>query len=371
MSVPRLSIIVPVYRDAIALKILINSLASQKDISFEIIVVEGLYQNDKESLKSDVFEIAKAGNCRYLSASLGRGHQMNMGRSIANAPMLLFLHADSEFSSPFQLRDAIQEIEKKELWCAGHFPLRFRSDSTPKSLAFLEYKSQTNRPYTVNGDQGLMISTFFFDEIDGFATEYSFLEDQNIAEKIRNMGTMILFAHPLITSPRRFEAEGFLRRYFLMMVIMGVYRTHNYSFFELAPPIYVTQEDAKLLDLSPFFGAIKELQSTMGFRSTLKMWLELGVFARENIWQVFLFGDFIFSQDEPQFLDLYDSFFDERLDNLFIDAVFAFGVFSGVTQTAPLLYNIIEKTKMSSKKFGAFRKKVPLFSPFSINLFRK
>lgn len=345
MSSLDLSILVPVYKDEDALEAFSLTLKTQRNIHVEVIIIEGKQRPEDEdpTYISGVREISEKNEFQYISSALGRGLQMNAGREIARASLFLFLHADSEFSSPLQLSNAIQSLLADPISNAGHFSIRFRSGVKIRGLEFLELKSKTNRPYTINGDQGLMISAAFFDAIGGFSTKYTFLEDQEIVEKIRRKGDLLLFEDPLITSARRFEQEGFLRRYFLMMVIMGAYRTQSFEFFDISPQLYPDQQSTELLDLTPFFDAISEFQKAIGFKASVNRWIELGIFARENIWQLFLFGDFVFSNDNTKLLQIYDDYIQEKLNTSILDLSLAFVLAAGITRGAPLFFDVVDK----------------------------
>ena len=339
---PELSVIVPILNDSAALNILAKSLNTQKNIRFETIVVDGSNPESIESLSSK--KICEENGLLYFRSDSGRGRQMNMGRSHAKSNYFLFLHADSECGSDFQFRDAVDAIkieEEKSQWVAGHFRLRFQSRDPELRfmLGFLERKSKLNRKNSTNGDQGLLISREFFDHIEGFSEQLSFLEDQIIVNEIRKDGGMFTLPHPLFTSARRFEEEGFVRRYYLMMIIMGAYHTQTRELFDLAPPLYVNQDEAGKLDMRPFFETIAHLHKTIGLRRSVEMWSDVGTFVRENFWQASLFADYVFNRgksDDP-ILAFYDQHL-SALENEKLDKALGLVAYLTVTKTAPTIY---------------------------------
>ena len=75
--------------------------------------------------------------------------------------------------------------------------------------------------FRTNGDQGFLMCRSYFKELGGFNTDLPFLEDQDLAERIRSDGRWVTLPGVLQTSARRFETEGFHRRYILMAIMMG------------------------------------------------------------------------------------------------------------------------------------------------------
>ena len=144
----KLSVIVPVLNDSEALENLAASLSTQKNIEFEVIVVNGGNPDSTESHFSK--SICEENRFRYFESQAGRGRQMNIGRLHARAEHFLFLHADSQFSSELQLCDAIAAIQIAEIstpCIAGHFGLQFQTQDRRLrfGLGFLEKKSNLNR----------------------------------------------------------------------------------------------------------------------------------------------------------------------------------------------------------------------------------
>ena len=157
---------------------------------------------------------------------------------------------------------------------------------------YTEEKSALNRINTTNGDQGLLLTNKFFRYLGGFDESMPFLEDQRLAEKIRVLGKWITLPGYLKTSARRFETEGFHRRYILMSMMMGLHSVGVESFFVRAPGVYRAQHDTGKLLLSPFFGLIRSMmRDEWGLGGTLRIFYLLGRYIRQNSWQMFFFLD--------------------------------------------------------------------------------
>jgi hypothetical protein len=157
---------------------------------------------------------------------------------------------------------------------------------------YAEEKTAFNRANTTNGDQGLLLSRDFFRELGGFDERLPFLEDQRIAEKIRTHGQWLTLPGVLTTSARRFETEGFHRRYILMSIMMGLHSIGEEEFFIRAPRLYQVQQETGILLLTPFFRLIRHMMRDMwGVARTLRIFYLLGRYIRQNSWQMFFFLD--------------------------------------------------------------------------------
>ena len=287
---PLLSIIIPTLNEAVSLPELLADLMKQQNVSLEIIVGDGGSSDDTSA-------VAASYGVWFVDAERGRGTQMNAAAAQASGDFLLFLHADSRIDDPLFLRNAVlamtlEPLKHKRL--AGHFPLRFIRTTKRNAMAYryAEEKSSFNRVNTTNGDQGLLLSKDFFRQLGGFDESMPFLEDQRIAERIRSTGELITLPGCLNTSARRFETEGFHRRYILMSMMMGLYSVGAKQFFARAPGVYRAQRDAGKLFLSPFFGLIWRMMfDEWGFAGTLRLFYLLGRYIRQNSWQMFFFID--------------------------------------------------------------------------------
>jgi rSAM/selenodomain-associated transferase 2 len=284
-----LSVIIPTRNEAEQLPALLADLRRQQGVALEIIVADG---------GSNDATLAVAASCgvHALSTRQGRGTQMNAAAQRATSDTLLFLHADSRLHPPDLLHRALQALHaagQEGEPIAGHFPLRFLRTTSGNDLAYryLEAKSALNRVNTTNGDQGFMMRRDFFHQLGGFAEDLPFLEDQDLAEKIRAQGRWITLPGELTTSARRFESEGFHRRYLLMSMMMGLYSIGEKGFFLRAPGVYKLQEETGKLCLSPIFNLNRTMLSEWGVAGTIRIFYRLGRYIRPNSWQLFFFID--------------------------------------------------------------------------------
>ncbi len=323
---PELSIIVPTYDEANTAPCLLEDLREQRDIHLEVIVIDG------GSIDGTVERVQGLAD-RVLVGERGRGRQMNEGAREAHAETLLFLHADSRIPQRDLLRRALDALEDEiaaagHSRVAGHFALLFRGPDREGGFGYryLERKTELNRKNTTNGDQGLLLRKAFFVELGGFDTRLSFLEDQRIAETIRRRGVWFTLPGRVITSTRRFAAEGFDRRYILMSIIMGCFDAGIDNFFEHAERAYAPQSEAERLDMKPVFEAIETTLAERGTWGRVKAWWDVGRFIRQNAWQLFFVWDVVLEDEfdaQTPCLDFYDRQVEPRLDGPFFDALTA------------------------------------------------
>lgn len=283
-------------------------------MELEIIVADG-------GSSDDTCALARAHGAAIITAPRGRAAQMNAGARAASAERLLFLHADSGLNSQTLLTDALAAYcTWPEPRSAGHFALRFIGTTPGHELFYrhLEAKTRLNRPGTINGDQGLLISRAYFNDLGGYDESLPFLEDQRIAAKIFAGGHWLLLPGELQTSARRFEREGHAARYTLMAMLMGLHAADVHEFFAEAPQVYRAQSEARALDLRPFMALARKALRRRGIWKTL--W-PIGRYVRGNSWQLFFARDIGRTDGRLRCLEFHDRHLAAALDNRYCDAL--------------------------------------------------
>lgn len=315
---PQLSVIIPTINEASSLPVLLEQLNKQIDIKLEIIIADG-------GSEDQTHEITHQYQTKFITTPKGRGIQMNQAAKQASSEWLFFLHADSEIETTSLLAQALIHLKNQCLIdgtnVAGHFSLHFkRNDQNKNKLAYFYYEQKTtlNRPQCFNGDQGLLITKLFFQQIGGFHEHFFFFEDQMIAKVIHDKGKMITLPGILTTSARRFENEGFSRRMILSSFIMCFYYINFKDFFKRAPAIYQQQNKTALLDMHPMFNLVYILNQEVTINQNFKRWYDAGTYIRHHIWQVFFFIDIWFKfrfNKKTIFLRFHDKILDRIMDN--------------------------------------------------------
>ncbi len=342
---PLLSVIIPTINEATPLPLLLGDLFRQQGITLDIIIGDG-GSSDGTAAVADRF------GARCVISPPGRGVQMNRGAAVAWGEYFLFLHADSRLPSPLLLARAVEALrasDQKRSGVAGHFRLSFaRCDGNNSgAYRYLEEKSSLNRLNTTNGDQGLLLARSFFFALGGFDESLPFLEDQQIAEKIRSCGRLITLPGNLETSPRRFETEGFYRRYLLMGMMMGLYSVGVSDFFNRAPGIYRLQQDTGKLRLTPFFDLLWQMiRHNWGITGTVKIFYLLGRYIRQNCWQLFFMVDVRLrpriGEGRTPCLRFYDCIIRPFLERGVCDAIIGLCCFFWYMGVLALLFRLIE-----------------------------
>lgn len=318
----RLSVVIPTLNEHDSLPALLDDLLQQQDINLECVVVDGGSDDGTAAL-------ARERGVPVVETQRGRGHQLNAGARAATGEWLLFLHADTRLSGPRLLHDALAALRRETatgaIPVAGHFALRF-ARSRPghdRLFAFLEAKTASNRRYSINGDQGLMIRRCHFDALGGYDESLPIFEDQRIAARIFESGRWVLLPGSLVTSARRFEAEGHRERYTLMAMMMGLHYAGLHEFFREAPQVYAAQHEAQRLQLTPFRRLVLRLLRQRGWREAATIVWMCGRLARENAWQLALLRDLRSGRGDDRSLRGFDRNVAPLLDNPLADGITA------------------------------------------------
>ncbi len=287
-----LSVIVPMLNEIDQLPELFGMLAFQKEVSFELILVDGGSTDGGFKMAED-FAVRASFPCRVASSQKGRGRQLNKGALLSSGEFLLFLHADSRFADNMALakalncfQQAIESVGHSRI--AGHFSLKFQKETSEAHLGFyyLESKARLDRPGCIHGDQGYLMKRRFFHQAGPFDESLGFLEDNRLAQSVREAGFWILLPVELFTSSRRFVQEGFRQRQVLNALIMNLEALGLNDWLEALPDIYRLQSHAQELRLLPFFQDIHNRLSQLSCKEKKDLWYKTGQYLVANAWQL-------------------------------------------------------------------------------------
>ena len=280
----RLAVIVPVLNEARVLPALLDALNAQQGLRLHSIVVDGGSEDGST-------RIAKAHGAEVLRTPPGRGRQMNHGADAARADWLLFLHADSQLDHRRQLAEALDLMQTAavgDLAVAGHWQLRFQRSQPGRDYFFryLEGKTASQRPYSIHGDQGLLIHRDYFQALGGFDTGLPIFEDDRLAADIFATGRWLLLPGRLSTSARRFESEGPAARYALMALMVVAEAGGLHAYLREVPGLYREQARTERLRLRPFLAALRDHLARQPAAKQTFFWEAVGALLCDNAWQL-------------------------------------------------------------------------------------
>lgn len=183
----------------------------------EVIVADG-GSSDKTC------QIADAAGAELIATSPNRGGQLRAGAERARHPWLLFLHADTILDAGWE-RDVTHFMQKID---HGHAKpaaaaFRFVLDDTGLAPCLLEALvslrcALLRRPY---GDQGLLIPRRLYDELGGYRA-LPVMEDLDLVRRLGARRVKMLRTRA-VTSARRYQREGYLRRAFKNQLCLILY----------------------------------------------------------------------------------------------------------------------------------------------------
>lgn len=211
-SAPRVSIVIPVHRDTAAL-------ARTLDVTSLV---------DTELIVSAVHDDAEAHQALraahpaviWVECDRGRARQMNAGAAAAAGDWLLFLHADTQL--PARWRDAIASADQSAGVIAGCF--RFTLDAPGGWARAIEYGVRLRvalfgLPY---GDQAIFVRRDVFRAIRGYS-DLPIMEDVDLVCRLRSRGRLSCSPLPAVTSARRWQREGWVRRTAANVIVILLY----------------------------------------------------------------------------------------------------------------------------------------------------
>lgn len=204
-----ISVVIPTLNEEATI---VAALASAGD-AYERIVVDG-GSSDRTR------EIAVASGARVIEEGRGRGRQLAAGARVATGEVLLFLHADTRLPAGFAADVSAVLSRPRCTW--GRFDVRF-DQNTPLLAAIarlISWRSRFTRGAT--GDQAIFVRASAYREVGGFH-EDSLFEDVDLCRRLKRQGKMGVPARPVVTSSRRWLAEGGIRTSVRMWTLKALY----------------------------------------------------------------------------------------------------------------------------------------------------
>ncbi|TFG15179.1 MAG: glycosyltransferase [Promethearchaeota archaeon] len=200
-------------------------MSSGSVIPIEIIVSDG-------GSEDGTIEIAKELADKVVIGPRGRYLQLNTGAKLAEADILLFLHADTLLPKGAILR-IVHQLKDPNL-IGGGFKKNWNWKPYVKRSSFLKFMNyfwEAMGNWLVRvfksfpGDNAIFVRKNVFDEIKGFKPLW-ICEDFDFSRRLKKYGKhrIIYFPFPVLTSTRRFEKYGFFKVVFMWHLIYFLWR---------------------------------------------------------------------------------------------------------------------------------------------------
>lgn len=207
----RVSIVIPMLNEEKSIAATVAALTVLKP--HELIIVDG-------GSTDSTLEICKRLDLTVLSSPRGRGPQMNYGARKATGDVLLFLHADTRLpSSAFDdMRAALRDPQ----CVGGRFDVRLDGGHWMLRVigALISLRSRISKVAT--GDQAIFVRREIFDELGGYP-DIPLMEDVTFSRAVKRAGAVACLRSRVVTSARRWEADGIWRTILRMWILKSLY----------------------------------------------------------------------------------------------------------------------------------------------------
>ncbi len=204
-SNPAISVIIPVWNEALLLRPLVERLRAISASSSitdtntiaEIIVADcGSGDGTPESVE---------GLATIITSPRGRAVQMNRGAAGASGDILWFLHADC--MPPQNAFDQIRASMADPEVVAGGFRWDLTGGRWYYSLATLLAHWKNRIKKNLFGDMGIFVRRTVFEDLGGYR-EIPAFEEVELAKRLRRRGKIVILDEKLPSSDRKLAAEG-------------------------------------------------------------------------------------------------------------------------------------------------------------------
>ena len=162
--------------------------------------------------------IAKTLSCNVYISEPSRSKQFNLGAKHARGKYLVFLHADTILDN--DAIDHLKKIKKNTQW--GFFSIKIKSNNCKYKILSAHINIRSRLFNYATGDQVMIVENNFFYRVKGFKEIY-LMEDIELSNRIKKLSNPSLIRGLAITSPRRWEKNGFFKTILLMRFLRILY----------------------------------------------------------------------------------------------------------------------------------------------------
>ncbi len=209
---PHAAIVVPALDEEPALRRHLPALFAQLQPGDEVVVSDGGSADGGPGM-------ARALGARLVRGPRGRGGQLHRGAEASEAPLLVFLHADSTLP-PSGLELAREAVARGAV--GGGFRLRFDTDRPALRLAAALINLRTRATRCPLGDQGQFATRDAYRALGGYR-DWPILEDLDFARRHKRRGRVVILPEPVTTAARRFLQGGLARTVAINWLIWSLY----------------------------------------------------------------------------------------------------------------------------------------------------
>ncbi len=211
-----ISVVIPTLNAATHLPRALSPLveAMTRGLVKQVIVADG-------GSEDPTLAIADDAGCDIVHAERGRAKQMRAGAGVAKHKWLLFLHADTALAPDWMEETARFIADPRSRTRAAAFRLAFDDTSREARRVVFWARLRARVMKLPYGDQGLLISRFFYDGLGGYP-DIPLMED---VELVRRVGPrrLVLFDAEAVTSAEKYRRDGYDKRAWRNLALMARY----------------------------------------------------------------------------------------------------------------------------------------------------
>ncbi|KAK9811265.1 hypothetical protein WJX72_000876 [[Myrmecia] bisecta] len=219
-----LSVIIPALNEEENIRTSVGSALQGRsgEQQVEVVVADG-------SSSDQTAAVAKRAGAQVITASRGRGTQMNAGWRASHGQTLLFLHADSQLPMDYAAllhgalySQPVRHGRQPALW--GCFEtIQIDSPGWQMHLLHAAVSLRTRILHQPYGDQAIFVRANTFSALGGYK-EVPLMEDVDLVRRLRRLGPPAIIRQPIVTSARRWQRLGFVRTTLLNQLILVAWR---------------------------------------------------------------------------------------------------------------------------------------------------